>query len=84
MSGRGGTKETKMNMASERAAPETVYSKDQERVIRAVAETIHRLNTSIVEAVAAGLSVEVMRVSRHHSADGCWGDQSVPIISRSP
>lgn len=51
-----------------------------DRAIHRVAEATHRLNEAVQRAVAAGVSVELVRVSRHHDGTGHWGDQVVPTI----
>lgn len=50
------------------------------RAINRVAEAVHRLNEAVQRAVASGVSVELVRVSRHHDGSGSWGDQVVPMI----
>jgi hypothetical protein len=50
------------------------------RAIVRVAEAVHRLNEAVQRAVAAGVSVELVRVSRYHDGSGNWGDQVVPMI----
>lgn len=58
-----------------------VSSEDgQERALRRVAEAVHRLNEAVQRAVSEKLSVELVRVSRHHDGHGHWGDQMVPMI----
>ena len=58
-----------------------VESRDeQERSIRRIAENVHRLNESVQRAVDQGISVELVRVSRHHNGDGSWGDQMAPMV----
>lgn len=57
--------------------PETASA---DRAIHRVAEAAHRLNEAIQRAVSAGMSVELVRVSRHHDGTGHWGDQMVPMI----
>lgn len=52
----------------------------QTRAIHRVADAVHRLNEAIHRAVNEGVSVELVRVSRHHGGNGCWGDQIVPTI----
>ena len=51
-----------------------------DRAIHRVAEATHRLNEAVQRAVSAGVSVELVRVSRHHDGAGHWGDQIVPTI----
>ena len=53
---------------------------EQERAVRRVADALHRANEAILRAVDAGISVEVIRVSRYHDGRGNWGDQMVPTI----
>lgn len=50
------------------------------RAIHRVAEAVHRLNETVQRAVAEGVSVELIRVSRCHNGAGAWGDQIVPTI----
>lgn len=59
----------------------------RDRAIHRVADAVHRLNEAIQRAVREGVSVELVRVSRHHGGNGSWGDQVVPTIrdsARSP
>ena len=53
---------------------------DKTALIRKVANDLHRLNASVMEAVNGGITVELLRVSRHHDEKGAWGDLLVPII----
>jgi hypothetical protein len=52
---------------------------DQQAAIRMVANDLHRLNQSVMKAVDAGVSVELVRSARHHG-EGNWGDLLVPVI----
>ncbi|MGP9805289.1 MULTISPECIES: SMc00767 family acetate metabolism repressor [unclassified Paracoccus (in: a-proteobacteria)] len=52
----------------------------QTRAIHRVADAVHRMNEAVQRAVAEGISVELVRVSRHHNGAGAWGDQIVPTI----
>ncbi len=45
-----------------------------------LANDLHRLNHSIMKAVEAGVSVELVRSGRHHSGEGNWGDLMIPVI----
>lgn len=56
---------------------------EQEKAIQRLANDIHRLNTSVMAAVDAGVCVELMRTSRYHNEGGAWGDTMVPIIRPS-
>jgi hypothetical protein len=53
---------------------------EQERALRRMADAVHHLNLAVVRAVDSGLSVELMRASRHHDGGGNWGDQMVPLV----
>jgi hypothetical protein len=53
---------------------------DQQAVIRMVANDLHRLNQSVMKAVDAGVSVELVRSARHHGGEGNWGDLLIPVI----
>ncbi len=53
---------------------------DVDSAIRKVADTLHRLNLQIHQAVEAGASIELMRAHRVHNGRGQWGDQMVPIV----
>jgi hypothetical protein len=57
-------------------------SNDQQSAIRMLANDLHRLNQSVMRAVEAGVSVELIRSARHHSGEGVWGDLLVPVIVR--
>jgi hypothetical protein len=58
----------------------TSMSADQQAAIRIVANDLHRLNQSVMKAVEAGVSVELVRSARHHAGDGNWGDLLIPVI----
>jgi hypothetical protein len=53
---------------------------ERDRAVRRVADAVHRVNEAIMRAVAAGVSVELVRVSRYHDGMGNWGDQMIPTI----
>ncbi len=53
---------------------------DQERALRRMADAVHHLNLAVTRAVDSGLSVELVRASRHHDGSGNWGDQMVPLV----
>lgn len=53
---------------------------NQQTVIRMLANDLHRLNLSVMKAVEAGVSVELVRSARHHGGDGNWGDLLIPVI----
>ncbi|WP_095088567.1 hypothetical protein [Mesorhizobium sophorae] len=63
--------------AEEQATTMTV---DQQATIRMLANDLHRLNQSVMKAVEAGVSVELVRSARHHGGDGNWGDLLIPVI----
>ncbi len=65
----------------ERAEEQTsALDQEQQVAIRMIANDLHRLNQSVVRAVEAGVSVEIVRSARHHSGTGAWGDLVVPVI----
>ncbi|NTF30932.1 hypothetical protein [Rhizobium skierniewicense] len=55
-------------------------SQDQQSAIRMLANDLHRLNQAVMNAVEAGVSVELVRSARHHGGDGNWGDLMIPVI----
>ena len=55
-------------------------SLDQQNTIRMLANDLHRLNHSVMKAVEAGVSVELVRSARHHGGDGNWGDLLLPVV----
>lgn len=55
-------------------------NQDVDAAIRKVADTLHRLNLQIHQAVEVGASIELMRAHRVHNGRGQWGDQMVPIV----
>ena len=58
----------------------SAMSADQQATIRMLANDLHRLNQSVMKAVEAGVSVELVRSARHHGGDGNWGDLLIPVI----
>ncbi|WEX08753.1 hypothetical protein [Chelativorans sp. AA-79] len=64
-------------------AQATTMDDAQQAAMRRVANDLHRLNQAVVEAVQAGLSVELIRTARHHGGSGNWGDLLTPIIVRN-
>ena len=58
----------------------SAMNSDQQAVIRMVANDLHRLNQSVMKAVEAGVSVELVRSARHHGGDGNWGDLLIPVV----
>ncbi|MER9712908.1 hypothetical protein NKJ13_21970 [Mesorhizobium sp. M0174] len=58
----------------------TSMNVDQQATIRMLANDLHRLNQSVMKAVEAGVSVELVRSARHHGGDGNWGDLLIPVI----
>ncbi|MBB3162097.1 hypothetical protein HFO21_03330 [Rhizobium laguerreae] len=55
-------------------------NEDQQTTIRMLANDLHRLNQSVMKAVEAGVSVELVRSARHHGGDGHWGDLLIPVV----
>ncbi|MER8842013.1 hypothetical protein NKH86_25480 [Mesorhizobium sp. M0913] len=58
----------------------TSMNVDQQATVRMLANDLHRLNQSVMKAVEAGVSVELVRSARHHGGDGNWGDLLIPVI----
>ena len=61
----------------------SAMSSDEQAAIRRVANDLHRLNQSVMLAVEAGVSVELIRSARHHCGNGNWGDLLTPIIVKN-
>lgn len=57
----------------------SAMSEEQQAAIRMLANDLHRLNQSVMRAVDAGVSVELVRSARHHN-EGNWGDLMIPVI----
>ena len=53
---------------------------DQQAAIRVLANDLHRLNQAVMQAVEAGVSVELVRSARHHGGNGNWGDLLIPVV----
>ena len=53
---------------------------DQQAAIRVLANDLHRLNKAVMQAVEAGVSVELVRSARHHGDNGNWGDLLIPVV----
>lgn len=58
----------------------SAMSTDQQSIIRMLANDLHRLNYTVMKAVDAGVSVELIRSARHHGGKGNWGDLLIPVI----
>jgi hypothetical protein len=58
----------------------STMSDDQQAAIRIMANDLHRLNQSVMKAVEAGVSVELVRSARHHGGNGNWGDLLIPVV----
>ena len=72
------TPQTRVKERAEEQA--SAMNNDQQALIRIVANDLHRLNQSIMKAVDAGVSVELVRSARHHGGNGNWGDLLIPVI----
>lgn len=69
-----------ISRVKERAEEQSsAMTEDQQAAIRMVANDLHRLNQSVMKAVDAGVSVELVRSARHHN-EGNWGDLLIPVI----
>ena len=53
---------------------------DQQAAIRVLANDLHRLNQAVMQAVEAGVSVELVRSARHHGGNGNWGVLLIPVV----
>ena len=53
---------------------------DQQAAIRILANDLDRLNQAVMQAVEAGVSVELVRSARHHGGNGNWGDLLIPVV----
>jgi hypothetical protein len=72
------TVQTRVKERAEEQA--SAMNNDQQAAIRMLANDLHRLNHSVMRAVEAGVSVELVRSARHHGGDGQWGDLMIPVI----
>jgi hypothetical protein len=63
-------------------AQSTEMSDKQRDAIKRLANDLHRLNTSMIDAVNAGISIELQRGARHHAEGGYWGDLMIPVVLR--
>jgi hypothetical protein len=63
-------------------AQSTEMSDKQRDAIKRLANDLHRLNTSMIDAVNAGISIELQRGARHHAEGGYWGDLMIPVVMR--
>jgi hypothetical protein len=61
----------------------SAMNSDEQAAIRRLANDLHRLNQSVMQAVEAGVSVELIRSARHHCGNGNWGDLLTPIIVKN-
>ena len=72
---------TPRTRVKERAEEQASSMNDnQQAMIRMVANDLHRLNQSVMKAVEAGVSVELVRSARHHGGEGNWGDLLIPVV----
>ena len=69
---------------NEDAKDSEVFTPEQDSKTRIITNKLHRLNDSIVQAVTAGLSVEILRASRYHGGIGNWGDQIYLALKKTP
>ena len=70
-----------ISRVKERAEEQSsTMSQTQQSAIRVLANDLHRLNQAVMNAVEAGVSVELVRSARHHGGSGNWGDLLIPVI----
>ena len=70
--------QTRVKQRAEEQA--SAMSEGQQTAIRTLANDLHRLNHSVMKAVDAGVSVELVRSARHHGGEGNWGDLLIPVV----
>jgi hypothetical protein len=67
----------------DRAEAQSTDMNDKQReAVRRLANDLHRLNSSMIEAVNSGISIELQRGARHHTEGGYWGDLMIPVVKR--
>lgn len=67
----------------DRADAQSTDMNDKQRdAVKRLANDLHRLNTSMIDAVNAGISIELQRGARHHAEGGYWGDLMIPVVMR--
>lgn len=72
---------TSISRVKERAEEQaSAMNADQQATIRMLANDLHRLNQTVMKAVEAGVSVELVRSARHHGGNGNWGDLLIPVV----
>jgi hypothetical protein len=76
-------KKAKQRAAEVSSPRQSMVGPDQQATIRQLANDLHRLNHSVINAVEAGVSVELVRSARHHGGNGNWGDMMVPLIVKT-
>ena len=74
------TKAPKTRVKERAEEQASAMSADQQTAIRMLANDLHRLNLSVMKAVEAGVSVELVRSARHHGGSGNWGDLLIPVV----
>jgi hypothetical protein len=70
------------NVMTRTEAQSATMNAEQKIAIRALATDLERLNTAVMRAVEAGLSVELHRAARHHCGSGFWGDLLTPRVTK--
>ena len=73
-------KKAKQRAADLSTERQSVVDASQQSAIRQLANDLLRRNHSVMNAVEAGVSVELVRSARHHGGDSNWGDLMVPVI----
>ncbi len=51
--------------------------------LETIARKLEDVNTAVRAAVDSGLSVELVRKSRHHRDGGYWGDMMMPMVVKA-
>jgi hypothetical protein len=51
--------------------------------LETIARKLEDVNAAVRAAVDSGLSVELVRKSRHHRDGGYWGDMMMPMVVKA-
>ena len=70
----------KTHVKDRAVAQSEAMTEAQKLAINRLANDLHRLNNAVINAVEAGISVELQRGARHHTESGFWGDLMIPIV----
>jgi hypothetical protein len=68
---------TEISQTEASQAEISIYSND---ALTPVLEAAFMLNQAIMQAVDAGVTIELVRDFRYHDGRGNWGDQTMPRV----